>query len=365
MNVESVGEPSAGRTYCLAAEPIGLDIEEREGVSSLYPLREAWSDLWDRCPWATPFQSPEWLFAWCEAFEPEDAVTLVLRRGGEIVGIAPFVRMRIEGERVLMPLGCGVSDYLDVVVAPAHKRAGAERMLGWLASSRGRWDRCELSRLRSSSPLLGAAAPSSLVDRRWDDEPSPILRLPAFVADLAEVLPRGLAASVRYERRRAERVGRARIDRANTEDLDASLDALFDLHGARCRDRGLPDGLADARVQAFHRRAAHGLLAIGALRLYVLRWEERPAAALYGFSHRGRAYSYISGFDPGLRRFSVGTLIVAHAIEQAIREGAGEMDFLRGREPYKYRWGAVDRSSYGRTLRPAPEGGSRRQVRWK
>jgi CelD/BcsL family acetyltransferase involved in cellulose biosynthesis len=58
-------------------------------------------------------------------------------------------------------------------------------------------------------------------------------------------------------------------------------------------------------------------------------------------------------------------LIVAHAIEQAIREGAGEMDFLRGREPYKYRWGAVDRSSYGRTLRPAPEGGSRRQVRWK
>lgn len=36
-------------------------------------------------------------------------------------------------------------------------------------------------------------------------------------------------------------------------------------------------------------------------------------------------------------------------------EGAEELDFLRGREPYKYRWGAEDRA----TFRLVADGSSR------
>jgi hypothetical protein len=36
-------------------------------------------------------------------------------------------------------------------------------------------------------------------------------------------------------------------------------------------------------------------------------------------------------------------LLVARTIERAADEGAFVLDFLRGREPYKYEWGAVDR----------------------
>ena|SRR5438105_11909593 len=57
---------------------------------------------------------------------------------------------------------------------------------------------------------------------------------------------------------------------------------------------------------------------------------------------------YLSGFDPALARFSLGTLLVGHAIEEAVREGAEEFDFLRGQEDYKYRWGAKDRLVYRR-----------------
>jgi CelD/BcsL family acetyltransferase involved in cellulose biosynthesis len=34
--------------------------------------------------------------------------------------------------------------------------------------------------------------------------------------------------------------------------------------------------------------------------------------------------------------------MIAVALEQAIMRGAVMFDFLRGREPYKYRWGALD-----------------------
>jgi CelD/BcsL family acetyltransferase involved in cellulose biosynthesis len=78
------------------------------------------------------------------------------------------------------------------------------------------------------------------------------------------------------------------------------------------------------------------------------------AAVYYGFVANGRAYYYLSGFDPSFERLSPGTLIVHHAIQEAVREGAGEMDFLRGREAYKYGWGARDRAKRRLRLKVDP-----------
>jgi CelD/BcsL family acetyltransferase involved in cellulose biosynthesis len=109
-------------------------------------------------------------------------------------------------------------------------------------------------------------------------------------------------------------------------------------------------------VRRFHRDVAHGLVAAGLLRLSALRLDGRIAAVFYGFTAHGRAYYYLGGFDPDFERFSPGTMIVGRAIEDAVREGASELDFLRGREPYKYAWGAQDRPSWSlraRALRRA------------
>jgi CelD/BcsL family acetyltransferase involved in cellulose biosynthesis len=71
----------------------------------------------------------------------------------------------------------------------------------------------------------------------------------------------------------------------------------------------------------------------------------RTISAQYVLIDRGRAYAYISGFDPEWARYSLGTLLIAFAIERAIDEGCREFDFLRGREQYKYGWGAVNRAT--------------------
>jgi len=44
--------------------------------------------------------------------------------------------------------------------------------------------------------------------------------------------------------------------------------------------------------------------------------------------------------------------MIGHAIEEAVRAGASEFDFLRGKEAYKYKWGAKDRPTYRCVLRP-------------
>jgi CelD/BcsL family acetyltransferase involved in cellulose biosynthesis len=86
------------------------------------------------------------------------------------------------------------------------------------------------------------------------------------------------------------------------------------------------------------------------LRLYALLINDRILAVYYGFLSKGRAYYYLSGFEPEFEKYSLGTLIVGHGIEETIREGANEFDFLRGQEAYKYKWGAQDRFNYRRQL---------------
>ena len=68
----------------------------------------------------------------------------------------------------------------------------------------------------------------------------------------------------------------------------------------------------------------------------------RDAAVLYAFKAKDSTYYYIGGFDPDCAAVSPGSLIIAHAVEQAVAEGCRTFDFLKGQEPYKYRWGARD-----------------------
>ncbi len=51
---------------------------------------------------------------------------------------------------------------------------------------------------------------------------------------------------------------------------------------------------------------------------------------------------YNAGVDPEARDLSPGVVMVERLVRRAIDRGAGRMDFLRGNEPYKYEWGAVD-----------------------
>ena len=78
----------------------------------------------------------------------------------------------------------------------------------------------------------------------------------------------------------------------------------------------------------------------------------RTAGVYYGLLHRRRAYAYLGGFDPDFAHESPGVVLIGHAIAEAADEGAEQFDFLRGREDYKYRWGAEDSPTICRRLYP-------------
>jgi CelD/BcsL family acetyltransferase involved in cellulose biosynthesis len=316
-------------------------------VDGLERIASQWEALWRRDPNATPFQSPRWLLPWWKHFGSDTPHVIAsssnASNGGELDALAPLYILRDDdsGESLGLFLGTGASDYLDVL-------GDASLLIGSITAADCQlWD---LQQLRPSSTLLGVPLPDGWSDNVEDQDPCPILSIENAGDELQNLLSTHARKKLRYFRRCLERDGEITYESATAESLDTLLDALYELHAARWQKRGLPGVLADEVTQSFHRDAARRMLDIGALRMHAIRIDGRIVAVFYGFAHHDTVYYYLSGYDPALEKLSIGNVIVAHAIEMAVRDGAKTFDFLRGAEEYKYSWGAADRMNRRRQL---------------
>lgn len=61
------------------------------------------------------------------------------------------------------------------------------------------------------------------------------------------------------------------------------------------------------------------------------------------FDHEDTLSLYNSGYDPAYAALSVGIVSKELCVKDAIESGRRAVDFLRGREPYKYHLGGKDR----------------------
>ncbi|MBN8909445.1 MAG: GNAT family N-acetyltransferase, partial [Rhodospirillales bacterium] len=219
----------------------------------------------------------------------------------------------------------------------------AGRLLG-MALHQARRDgvtSCDLIDVPPDAHLRAADPPDGWRGEWRAADACPVLGLPETVEQLRACVPAQMLRKLRMNRHRVDRIGGCTIEIATEETAGALLDELFRLHETRWGGEGV---LGDPRVRAFHRNAAPLLLAEGALRLQVLRFETRIVAAYYALLVRPRRILfYLSAYDPHHARESPGTVLLGAMIEAAVREGRTELHFLRGGESYKYAWGGADR----------------------
>jgi CelD/BcsL family acetyltransferase involved in cellulose biosynthesis len=267
--------------------------------------------------------------------------------------LAPLYLEEGTWGRRLLPLGLGVSDFLDVLVDPDYVEGAEAAVCEALTQSARTWDFWSAEEAPATAAVLSLTAPRSWSSHIERQSACPVLVLPRSVEALVQAIP---ARKMRKWRMAQNRTSRRawQFERATEETLGDLLDHLFRLHGARWQSRGEAGVLADDRIRRFHRAAAPGLLRAGLLRLRALRIDGQVAGIYHGFQQSHRAYAYLSGFDPAFAFESPGTVLIGSAIEEAVAEGAAEFHLLRGQEPYKYEWGAVDRWNSRRTLRVGP-----------
>ena len=326
-----------------------------EIVTAIGRLREiepAWGALWSRLTGATPFTAPAWLLPWWDAFVPGKLFTVAVWHGESLIALAPLYLEDGRWGRRLLPLGIGLSDYADILIDPADASSAAAVLLDALVAQKTRWDQWSAEEAPPDATVLSLIVPPDWHSTLEPQSSCPVLALPSTVETLAQAIPGGMMRKWRMARNRtARRDWRLETD---TADLPVAMADLFRLHGERWTCKGGTGVLADDDVRGFHFAAATRLAEAGLLRLNRLHIDGTIAGVYYGFRLGTRAYAYIGGFDPAFGFESPGTMLLGAAIEQAVGEGAMEFHFLRGREAYKYAWGAVDRGNCRRLFRVGP-----------
>ena len=326
-----------------------LVVSEIETLDELEALRPQWLELWRRSSDSTPFQSPAWIIPWWKHFGSLRLCALAVHDARRLVGLAPFFVVTTEGRRDLLLIGTGNTDYLDVLFDDEARQDAAALLSGYLCENRGSWDVCDFQNLRQESVLLNLRMCATAVDVVQQQDVCPRLPLTSVEAFVNGLPPR-LQKNIEHYQRRLRDFGTVTFEQADRDNFDELFAAFVELHELRWRMNQMSGVLCDQNVQSFNHEAAREFLSIGALRLYALRVGDRIIASLYAFHQAARTYYYLSGFDPAFRQYSPGTLLLSQAIKDAIIEGAKEFDFLRGREDYKYRWGATDEIVYRKRL---------------
>jgi CelD/BcsL family acetyltransferase involved in cellulose biosynthesis len=308
-------------------------------AQALEALAPHWWELWQHSPSATPFQSPAWLIAWWRHFAPGELATVAVWRGSRLAGLAPFYIEHGEHGDRLLPVGISLSDYLDVLVEPLGHDAVEDAMME--AARSLSWRMWELDEAAPDSRALGLRCPEWLALRSTEQSVCPVIELTG-ATDLADCVPPKRRRQLRRSLAFAARRGPVVIIPANARP-GCFLDQLFRLHAACWGARDQPGVLAAPKVRDFLEDALPAIAARHLARCYLVEIGGVVAGAYLGFSDRGRAYAYLGGFDPAYADESPGSILIGHAIGEAIREAATEFHFLRGGESYKYRWGAVGR----------------------
>ncbi len=326
-----------------------LHVSEISTAEGFNDVKTDWDDLLQRSRNDSVFQTWEWLFTCWNNFGHGNQLLIAGVWDDErLIGLAPMQISSVYGLplRRLQFLGTHVSDYLDFILDADCADTARRAILGWLDANERRWDLLDLQNLPSDPATI-----MSDLDPCWhctavEQDISPYMRLPESWDEMMS----GMGKKHRQEIRRSEKLIYKEFQVAPSvlcdEELGDGLESLFRLHSMRWQKQGFSGVVSEEEMRIFYREVAYAFAERGWLRMQGLKINGELQSVNYCFAYKGKGYGYLSGWDPSLAKFGVGTTLSAYSIRDAVECGCREFDFLRGNESYKSRWTDEHRTIY-------------------
>ena len=288
------------------------------------------------------FTTPEWYGAYARHYGA-DAPPFVVRvrdADGSLAGLLPLCR----SGRTVRFAGANVGDRFAPVAVAGREAEVARAAAGAL----GR-EAVVLHNVDAGAPWIGALGEGlrgRVAATRLRGSVMPFVPLTGHTWDTF------LGARSRNFRSQVRRKERALVDGEGAKfratavpgEVRADVAEFFRLHNSRWDEREGGSTITSPTVHAFHEDFAAAALERGWLRMSFLEVEGTAVAALYAWRIGGRYAYFQAGFDTAWADKSVGLVLMAHTVREAIEEGADEYDLLLGDETYKARFATDERA---------------------
>ncbi len=310
-------------------------------------LDTTWTALLRQSATDSIFLTPAWQRLWWRHFgQGAEELVCEVRRDGEPVAIAPLY---LRDGRLSLIGGTDVCDYSDFIMPAEHCTGAMDALFAYIDPLS--WSTLVLHSIPATSPTL---AYMRSLDARYrveieQEDVTPRLELPADWESYLGGLSKKDRHELRRKFRRLENNGVVKFTTvAGAATLDADVSDFLHLHRESRDDKA---AFMNRAMEAFFRDTVREFVTQDIARLSFLEVDGHRAAAILAFDYGADRLLYNSGFDQAYSYLSVGLLLKAHSLREAIEAGKRTYDFLRGNEPYKYDLGAVDAPIYQCTVR--------------
>lgn len=302
----------------------------------------------------------EWLSAWWKYFgEDKQLLVILIKEDDRLLGIAPLMIESVPRIKGLLPhrtirfLGEGPSDYADFIINEDRDQVIA-LILDHIQKRSNQWDEIDLAEIREDSPntdiLKREAAKRGFHPKTIHGVNCCYLPLNQDWESYFSSLGKRHKTNINRVIRKAEReAGGIEFTRKHPpEDLNSLLDKIVEIHRQRSQVKGRAS-FFETR-EAFVREVVSSFAEQGQTDLLTLQIGGKVAAYILAFDYHNVVYVWNVAFDPDYTPFAPGVLAFRFLIEDCMKNGYKEFDFMRGEEPYKEEWTKLTRRNYRITM---------------
>ena len=343
-----------------------MDIEVVTNMADFASLREEWNALLSRSATRHIFLTHEWQYTWWKHFGTgdENLLILLVRAGGNLVGIAPLRRDRltIKGLPVFRTISFLLgyeADYRDFLLHNEARWEVLEQILTYCASEIDAWHLIVLAGVHGGSAtnylLPMVCSRRDLHLRSAAGAICPYIPLQGQEADTwAQYERRSTIKEYQRKRRKMAREYRTGTAFYRGESSIGAMSDFFHLHHRGWSERGGSEALSSQSIERFHVDLAKSFAPTGQLFLAMLNINDTPIAARYCYTCGSAGFGYLSGYDPDYHKLSPGAVLTLEVIDHLRTEGYEEMDLTRGDEAYKLNFTKIARTSMWHVIAKSP-----------
>jgi len=313
-------------------------------ITSFQEIENEWESILRDSPADTLFLTSQWQEVWWDTFgDDHTMVGFTYPASNEVAAIASLAK---SGDTVSFMGSEDTFDYNDFLIRPGYEEGFYQTLLECMEEQG--FSMLRLVSLRETSPTLEilpdmARKLGYTVEVEEEDVTSGI-GLPGTWDEYLGLLNK----KDRHELRRKIRRMDSQTDWKwySVTDSAEVKECLGEFIKLMRQSRADKDEFMTPERERFFYNITQRMSELGLLQLYFLEMDGTTVATSLCFDYGGSRLLYNSGYDPEYAYYSVGLLLNAMCLKDAIERGLTYFDFLRGPEPYKAHLGGQQRNLY-------------------